>query len=204
VHGGGQSERWQTPSERLVQFARPGSPCMSWIRRRAALAVQFAARSLRRSGEFGRASRSGGDRTLHALAAARFHTQWSACSRRRSDLRAVPLLAAQAMTNAALQEELTAEGLSRSWTRSARRSCPHSQPGSAAWLVADRRPNCSRPSSPSNQRTAGFRDEPHLGSRLSDVLLGLTATRSPTTAVASASQLSFVALPKDPDVSTAM
>ncbi|HWS64186.1 MAG TPA: alpha/beta hydrolase [Steroidobacteraceae bacterium] len=139
--------------------------------------------------------------------AARFHTQWVGPAV-DGDPTFEQFLSsqAQAMTNAALQEELTAEGLVALVDKIGPSILvPHSQPGSAAWLVADRRPELLKaivtiePGGP-----PVFRDEPHLGFPPSATFpWGLT--RNPITydpPVASASQLSFVALPKDPDVST--
>jgi pimeloyl-ACP methyl ester carboxylesterase len=139
--------------------------------------------------------------------AARFHTQWVGPAV-DGDPTFEQFLSsqAQAMTNAALQEELTAEGLVALVDKIGPSILvPHSQPGSAAWLVADRRPELLKaivtiePGGP-----PVFRDEPHLGFPPSATFpWGLT--RNPITydpPAASASQLSFVALPKDPDVST--
>jgi len=136
--------------------------------------------------------------------AARFHTQWVGPAV-DGDPTFEQFLAsqAQAMTAAAVQEELTAEGLVALVDKIGLSILvPHSQPGSAAWLVADRRPKLLKaivtiePGGP-----PVFRDEPHLAFPPSATFL----TRNPITydpPVTSPSELSFVALPKEPEVST--
>jgi pimeloyl-ACP methyl ester carboxylesterase len=139
--------------------------------------------------------------------AARFHTQWVGPAV-DGDPTFEQFLASQAaaMATADVQEELTAEGLVALVDKIGPSILvPHSQPGSAAWLVADRRPNLLKaivtiePGGP-----PVFRDEPHLAFPPSPTFpWGLT--RNPITydpPVTSPSQLSFVALPKDPDVAT--
>ena len=139
--------------------------------------------------------------------AARFHNQWVGPAV-DGDPTFEQFLAsqAQAMTDAVVQEELTAEGLVALVDKIGPSILvPHSQPGSAAWLVADRRPKLLKaivtiePGGP-----PVFRDEPHLAFPPSATFpWGLT--RNPITydpPVTSPSQLSFVALPKEPDVST--
>jgi pimeloyl-ACP methyl ester carboxylesterase len=214
VHGGGQiGAAWsQTPDGRegWVQFfARRG------------FAVYVADQAARgrspynsQLGPLGDPSNSVRAQSLWAAIerfmlwpAAHFHTQWVGPAV-DGDPTFEQFLSsqAQAMTNAALQEELTAEGLVALVDKIGPSILvPHSQPGSAAWLVADRRPELLKaivtiePGGP-----PVFRDEPHLGFPPSATFpWGLT--RNPITydpPVASASQLSFVALPKDPDVST--
>ncbi len=139
--------------------------------------------------------------------AARFHTQWVGPAV-DGDSTFEQFLAsqAQAMTVAALQEELTAQGLVALVDKIGPSILvPHSQPGSAAWLVADRRPELLKaivtiePGGP-----PVFRDEPHLAFPPS-ATFPWGVTRNPITydpPVTSPSQLSFIALPKDPDVST--
>jgi len=214
VHGGGQiGAAWsQTPDGRegWVQFfARRG------------FAVYVADQAARgrspynsQLGPLGDPSNSVRAQSLWAAIerfmlwpAARFHTQWVGPAV-DGDPTFEQFLSsqAQAMTSAALQEELTAEGLVALVDKIGPSILvPHSQPGSAAWLVADRRPELLKaivtiePGGP-----PVFRDEPHLAFPPS-ATFSWGLTRNPITydpPVASSSQLSFVALPKDPDVST--
>jgi pimeloyl-ACP methyl ester carboxylesterase len=141
--------------------------------------------------------------------AARLHTQWVGPAV-DGDPTFEQFLSSQtaAIATGAVQEELTAEGLVALVDKIGPSILvPHSQPGPAAWLVADRRSNLLKaivtiePGGPP-VRT----DEPHLAFPPSpSVVFTWGITRNPITydpPVTDPSQLTFVALPKEPDVNT--
>ena len=139
--------------------------------------------------------------------AAHLHTQWVGPAV-DGDPTFEQFLSSQsdALTNAVLQEQLTADGLVALLDKIGPSIViPHSQPGAPAWLVVDRRPNLVKaliqlePGGPPVSR-----DEPSAAFPVTATFAwGLT--RTPITyspAVSSPTQLSFIALPKDPGIST--
>ena len=139
--------------------------------------------------------------------AASLHTQWVGPAT-NGDPTFEQFLSSQsdALGNALLQEQLTADGLVALLDKIGPSILiPHSQPGAPAWLVADRRPTLVKgliqlePGGPPVSR-----DEPSAAFALGATFAwGLT--RNPITyspAVSSPAQLSFVPLPKDPGVAT--
>jgi pimeloyl-ACP methyl ester carboxylesterase len=139
--------------------------------------------------------------------AARLHTQWVGPAV-DGDPTFEQFLSAQsdAITNGALQEQLTADGLVALLDRIGPSIViPHSQPGAPAWLVVDKRPDKVKalvqlePGGPPVSR-----DEPSAAFPVGATFAwGLT--RNPITyepSITSPAQLSFIALPKDPGVST--
>ena len=139
--------------------------------------------------------------------AADLHTQWVGPAV-NGDPTFEQFLSSQsdALTNAVLQEQLTADGLVALLDKIGPSIViPHSQPGAPAWLVADRRPNLVKALiqlEPGGPPVA--RDEPSRGF-VTGPTFAWGLTRNPITyrpAAASPAELSFVALPKDPGVAT--
>jgi pimeloyl-ACP methyl ester carboxylesterase len=139
--------------------------------------------------------------------AARLHTQWVGPAV-NGDPTFEQFLSSQsdALTNALLQEQLTADGLVALLDKIGPSIViPHSQPGAPAWLVVDKRPNLVKALiqlEPGGPPVA--RDEPSTGFAVAPTFAwGLT--RNPITyspAISSPTQLSFIPLPKDPGVAT--
>jgi pimeloyl-ACP methyl ester carboxylesterase len=139
--------------------------------------------------------------------AARLHTQWVGPAV-NGDPTFEQFLSSQsdALTNAVLQEQLTADGLVALLDRIGPSIViPHSQPGAPAWLVVDRRPNLVKALiqlEPGGPPVA--RDEPSMGFAPGPTfawgLTRTTITYSP--AVSDPAQLSFIPLPKDPGIAT--
>jgi pimeloyl-ACP methyl ester carboxylesterase len=139
--------------------------------------------------------------------AARLHTQWVGPAV-NGDYTFEQFLSSQsdALTNAVLQEQLTADGLVALLDRIGPSIViPHSQPGAPAWLVVDRRPNLVKALiqlEPGGPPVA--RDEPSMGFAPGPTFAwGLTRTSiTYSPAVTDPAQLSFIPLPKDDGIAT--